>query len=666
MNDDANSFRKTVTDRFESSPTRYILTGVGIMLLIILGCIASVWALGSGTTANPPVPTKARVELATPVQRDQPLSVRGSGFQPNERVEIYAAPTQTAAFNQLVKLGDAVADGNGNFGVSAPFPQNLQTSGPLFVTAKGATSGFVGFAAPPNGSADVPQPPPPTQPLPAGATVPPVIPVQGSPNLPDLAIGSLSIEPQAPTTCINGAAQPPLGVKVEIRNATPFPAGPFVVLVNNTQFAINNGLPGGRSIVLWFPGYQTGINRVALDTANQVKELEETRNNVLELPLSVPAPYPQCAQTPQAPTVPTQTPIGPTPTPDPNALNIWYGQYYNSQDLFEPATIRRYEPGNPFLNLDWRGGSPGAGLPNDGFSGSLTRIQEFPSTDNYVFDFTVDDGGRLFIDGVLIIDEWRNGGARTVQASRSLSKGAHTIRIEFYEATGSARVALSWKSNYTGWRGRYYANTDRTGQPVVIRDDRDLNGGPGLDFDWGFGSPVGEVPVDGFSVDWQRSLNFQQGNYLFTAEIDDGARIFIDGAVLIDNYTTSGNRVVTSTRVLAAGLHSIQVQYVEYAGQAKFKLNWERVLPVPTSTPIPATPIPLATVTVTPNGGSGPVPPTALPTPIVVPSLVPPTAGPLPTAIPSPTPIVLPSNTPGSGSGGMVIIIGDGTATPSP
>jgi hypothetical protein len=305
-------------------------------------------------------------------------------------------------------------------------------------------------------------------------------------------------------------------------------------------------------------------------------------------------------------------------TPDPNAVNIWYAEYFANQEIFPPATIRRYEPGAPNLNLDWRGGSPGAGIPPDGFSGVLTRIQEFPSTDNYVFDFTVDDGGRVYIDGVLLIDEWRNGPARTVQAARSLTKGPHTIRIEFYESSGGARVGLSWKSNYANWRGRYYNNPERSGVPVLVRDDRDELGGPGLNFDWGFGSPAAEVNIDGFSVDWQRTLNFQAGTYVFTADVDDGVRIYIDGAPIIDNYATSGSRVVTATRVLNAGPHSIQVQYVEYSGQARFQLSWERQLPPSTATaPPPPTPV-------TPSA-----------TPI-----------PVPTATQPPTAVVVPSNTP--------------------
>jgi hypothetical protein len=469
--------------------------------------------------------------------------------------------------------------------------------------------------------------------------------VQGAANLPDLAVGTFTIEPQAPTSCAPNGVQPPLGVKVEIRNSTPYPAGPFVVQVNNTQYTINNGLAGARSIVLWFPGYQTGVNRVALDTANQVKELEETRNNVLELPLAVPNPYPNCPVGPAPATPIPPAPVGPTGTPDPNAINVWYAQYFNNQEIFEPSIIKRYEPGNPYLNLDWRGGSPGAGIPNDNFSGVIQRVQEFPTSDNYLFDFTVDDGGRLYIDGVLVIDEWRNGGARTVQASRSLTRGPHTIRIEFYENVGGARVALSWKRSYTAWYGRYYGNTERTGQPVLIADDKDPNGGQGLNFDWGFGSPGAEVPTDGFSADWQRTVNFAQGSYLFTVEVDDGARVFIDGAPLIDNYNTNGNRIVTVTRTLSAGPHSIQAQYVEYSGQAKFRLNWERVTP--------ATPIPAPTVTASPI----PVFPTVTNTP--VPTVSPTTATVVPTADTSGGGgggVIFPSVTPSSGGGAIIVV----------
>jgi hypothetical protein len=635
MNDDISS-RQRIVDRIDQSPARYVWAGIITLLGSILVCFGAVSLLSNrATPPTPPSAPRARVEFAAPVQPGQDLSIRGLGFQPNERVELFASNSVKATFSQLVKLGDAIADGNGNFGVATKFPA---VDGPLFITAKGSSSGFVSFAASGVASGAPPAPPPGTQ---------PVIPVQGTSNLPDLAVGTFTIEPQVPTTCAPNGVQPALGVKVEIRNSTPYPAGPFVVQVNNTQYTVNNGLAGARSIVLWFPGYVTGVNRVTIDTANQVQELEETRNNALELPLAVPNPYPNCPSVPAPNTPAPPAPVGPTVTPDPNAINVWYAQYYNNQELFEPAIIKRYESGNPFLNLDWRGGSPGAGIPNDNYSGVIQRVQEFPTSDNYLFDFTVDDGGRLYIDGVLVIDEWRNGGARTVQASRSLTRGAHTIRIEFYENTGSARVALNWKRSYTGWYGRYYSNPERTGQPVLIADDKDPNGTLGLNFDWGFGSPGAEVPTDGFSADWQRTLNFPQGTYLFTVEVDDGARIFIDGAPLIDNYNTSGNRVVTQTRTLAAGPHSIQVQYVEYSGQAKFKLSWERLSP---ATPIPAPSVTASPIPVFPTAT---VPPPPTPAPTNTPNGAP---GPIPTA----TGVVVPSATPdtsGGGGSGVVIVV---------
>ena len=63
---------------------------------------------------------------------------------------------------------------------------------------------------------------------------------------------------------------------------------------------------------------------------------------------------------------------------------------------------------------------------------------------SYVFTARADDGIRVYVDGVLAIDEWIDQAATTYQATRTLSAGAHTIVVEYYERAGLAVAQVSW------------------------------------------------------------------------------------------------------------------------------------------------------------------------------------------------------------------------------
>ena len=135
-------------------------------------------------------------------------------------------------------------------------------------------------------------------------------------------------------------------------------------------------------------------------------------------------------------------------------------------------------------------------------------------------------------------------------------------------------------------------------------------------------------------MDWQRSLNFGAGTYVFTAEADDGVRFYLDGVPLIDSYSATGNRMMTVTRVLAAGPHALQVQYVEYNGQARLIFGWIQEVPTPTPTLVAsATPVASATLI----ASATPVP-SATHVPIATDT---PTAAPRSTAIATDTPLPL-------------------------
>jgi hypothetical protein len=196
---------------------------------------------------------------------------------------------------------------------------------------------------------------------------------------------------------------------------------------------------------------------------------------------------------------------------------------------------------------------------------------------DHVFSTTADDGVRVFVDGVSLIDQWHDQGPTTYTASRALTAGAHTVRMEFYENGGGAMARLSW-TNFGDpgspgtcasgqFLAEYFNNQVLTGAPVLSRCEATI------DNDWG-GSPGPGVNVDGFSVRWTGSPVFSAGSHLFTVTADDGVRVFVDGVLLIDQWQDQAPATYTASRTLTAGAHEVRVDYYENGGGAVAKLSW--------------------------------------------------------------------------------------------
>jgi len=318
------------------------------------------------------------------------------------------------------------------------------------------------------------------------------------------------------------------------------------------------------------------------------------------------------------------------PTATPATITDWKGEYYNNTLLQPPPKLVRND-----LVVDFtlpKGTSPTPGMPSENCSARWSRNWSF-AEGNYRFHLIVDDGARLWIGGHFLIDAWTDGGPREYIGDLYL-KGDASIKLEYYNHLGDARVRLNWEqiTQFPDWKGSYFANIGLSGLPVFQRNDA------AIDFNWGAGSPRGDLPVDGFSVRWTRRVNFSQaGLYRFRAFSDDGVRVWVGGTPVIDQWM-DGSRTYEGQKQLPAGETEMRVEYYEHTGGAAIKLTWELVsgataTPSQTSTAGPAT----ATQT------STPVPPTVtlIPIPPTV-TLVPPTL----TSIPPTLPPIPPTLTP--------------------
>jgi hypothetical protein len=122
------------------------------------------------------------------------------------------------------------------------------------------------------------------------------------------------------------------------------------------------------------------------------------------------------------------------------------------------------------------------------------------------------------------------------------------------------------------WRGEYYNNTGLSGSPVIVRDD----GAGFLNLNFGGGGPGSTCAVasDNFSARWTRTVNFAAGTYRFTASVDNGVKLYVDGQVKIDQWGNLPPNTYTADVSLSAGPHEIKLEFVEYTGGASVSLFW--------------------------------------------------------------------------------------------
>lgn len=260
-----------------------------------------------------------------------------------------------------------------------------------------------------------------------------------------------------------------------------------------------------------------------------------------------------------------------TPTAVPTS-STWQGNFYANTTLSGSSVLQRSDSS---INFNWGTSSPSAEVPSDNFSATWTRTLDF-ELGTYRFSATADDGVRVYVDGSLVIDEWHDATSNTYRADVNMTAGSHTIKVDYYEGTGDAKINVFWSkttsSTSSTWSAEYFSTRDLSGAVTLARNDTAVN------FDWGKNAPDSSIPVDGFSVRWTRSVTFNEGNYEFKATMDDGMRVYIDGNLVLNEWNEGGKRSFTFNRQMSSGAHTIIVEYFEFQSDAVAKFTWEESL----------------------------------------------------------------------------------------
>lgn len=295
------------------------------------------------------------------------------------------------------------------------------------------------------------------------------------------------------------------------------------------------------------------------------------------------------------------------------AFTGWEGRYYdNNQFRGGPAFIRD----DAEINFDWGQGAPQDWIPSDDFSIVWTRTLNF-TPGLYRFNFRTDDGVRLWLNETeLLMDYWEPHDNVWHYRDWHYLAGVNTLKIEYFEQAGGARIQFWW--NYAAtiaaaqafppsptytfskapaapsaprptaatpaapatpapaaglpgpWIGEYFAGRDLSQPSALTRTDAVIN------FNWGWGSPAPEIPVDNFAVRWTGEFTFEGGRYRFTTTTDDGVRLYLNDKLLIDSWRPMrGSRYHTVD--VPAGVHTVRVEYFEATQAARAYVTWARI-----------------------------------------------------------------------------------------
>jgi beta-glucosidase len=153
--------------------------------------------------------------------------------------------------------------------------------------------------------------------------------------------------------------------------------------------------------------------------------------------------------------------------------------------------------------------------------------------------------------------------------------GPGRTAVEYVPVPRGSLRAGGLNSNAEGLSAEYFDNNTLSGQPKVRRVDRQV------DFGWTLNSPAPGIPFDWYSVRWTGALIAPASETVrLGVEGNDGYRLWLDGALLIDDWQKrSYGARLKEVKLVAGRTYAIRLEYFESTGNARVKLVWSHGVP---------------------------------------------------------------------------------------
>ncbi len=254
------------------------------------------------------------------------------------------------------------------------------------------------------------------------------------------------------------------------------------------------------------------------------------------------------------------------------AGSAWRAEYYDNTELSGTPNLIRNDLAIDFV---WKNGIPENGIGPSNFSARWTRTIDL-ERGTYQFTIQGDDGIRLFVNGELFMDGWREQSGPQYVKLLEHDGGPISFRLEYYNRSGDGLAKLNWQRTPSApgqdaWYGEYYNKDTQDKAPSFIRSD------PVIDFDWRGESPSPAIDRNNFYVRWTRQLVLEHGLYRFTVVADDRIRLRVGSTLLMDEWQSHPLQPFVQEYNHGGGSVTIVLEYYEDTGDAAVKLDWQKI-----------------------------------------------------------------------------------------
>lgn len=224
------------------------------------------------------------------------------------------------------------------------------------------------------------------------------------------------------------------------------------------------------------------------------------------------------------------------------------------------------------LAIDFMGGAP-LGSIHASFTSRFSSSRTFePGV--HTMELEHDDGIRVYVDDTLVYENWTHGHVPSARIETPyLTAGEHRITVEHFDDEGFAQVAVSWTRGCVTvptddrWRLTYYALDGANAIDTSECYGRATINDPDIDLAEPAGMPADRYAIVGETV---RDLG---GATRFSATHDDGLRVFVDGAAILDDWLEGPVRSIGTVRSYT-GARTVRFEKANYADDSQLMLSW--------------------------------------------------------------------------------------------